>query len=721
VSRIILIDGVYPEETRVVIHENNLIQEFDYETAAKKQIKGNIYLAKVTRVEPSLQAAFIDYGGGKHGFLPFNEIHQDYFNIPISDRKSSNEDQEEFSHEEITNKIRSIEPPVFSNEEIEEVVTDTTVPDEVPCTIDQQIIIDQEVDLNQQEKLEEDDQDQDAEEIERDEIEDKLVAFNPYKSYNIQEVIKKNQVIVVQAIKEERGNKGATFTSFISLAGRYCVLMPNSDKQSGISRRIDNFDDRKRLKSIISSLTVPSGVSVIVRTAGCSRTRAEITRDYDYLVRLWNNIRDHILRSKAPSFIHEEGDLIKRTIRDLYDNTIDEILVQGDVSFKQAKEFIKMIIPTHAHKVKQYRNKVPIFCKYQIDGQLSDLYSTIAELKSGGYIVINQTEALISIDVNSGRSTSERNIEETATKTNLEAVYEAARQLRLRDLSGLIVIDFIDMIDSRNRKLIEREMRDALQNDRAKIQLGSISSFGLFEMSRQRLRPSFIEANSIKCGSCNGKGTVRAPESNAVLILRTIENEICKGDYEQANLYTHPDVAIYLLNYKRKDIAEIESRYRTKIMFYQDVKSTPDSFSIERIKSGSIAKQDVPMNVAPIYDDGSIIDDQDENNNKSLKKNWKNRTINSDEVEEKSVKPPYNPSKRFNKKPIKNNAKEAVIVLDEVAKEEVKKENPNKKETYAKRRRKFNRDRTTNNTINETTTTAEQPSLLKGLWRRIVD
>ncbi len=716
-SKIILIDGVYPEETRVVIHENNLIQEFDYETAAKKQIKGNIYLAKVTRVEPSLQAAFIDYGGGKHGFLPFNEIHPDYFNVPISDRKSSGEELVGFNHEEITSQIRSIEPPVFSNEEIEEVIEEEeVVVDEVLSEVDQTVIAYEETDLNLQEKSEEDDEDHDADEIEIDETEDKSSAFNPYKSYNIQEVIKKNQVIVVQAIKEERGNKGATFTSFISLAGRYCVLMPNSDKQSGISRRIDNFDDRKRLKSIISALTVPAGVSVIVRTAGCSRTRAEITRDYDYLVRLWNNIRDHILASKAPSFIHEEGDLIKRTIRDLYDNTIDEILVQGEVSFKQAKEFIKMIIPTHAHKVKQYRSKVPIFCKYQIDGQLSALYSTIAELKSGGYIVINQTEALISIDVNSGRSTSERNIEETAAKTNLEAVYETARQLRLRDLSGLIVIDFIDMLDSRNRKLIEREMREALKNDRAKIQLGSISAFGLFEMSRQRLRPSFIEANSIKCGHCNGKGTVRAPESNAVLILRTIENEICKGDYEQANLYTHPDVAIYLLNHKRKDIAEIETRYRTKIMFFQDVKSTPDSFSIERIKSGSMAKQDVPMNVAPVYDDGSIVDNGQENENKPPKKNWKSRGSDADEVEVKPAKPVHNhPSKKFNKKPVKNNEKEAVIVAEEVVKEEVK------KESYSKRRKRFNRDRAAKNAVRETIQKPEQPSLLQGLWRRIVD
>jgi ribonuclease E len=719
VSKVILIDAAYPEETRVVIHENNLIQDFDYEALAKKQIKGNIYLAKVTRVEPSLQAAFIDYGGGKNGFLPFSEIHQDYFNIPISDRKSSDDhiasEQAEASKIEINNTLKSIDPPKISTEyennaaNIETIAEDHTEQDQLLSNIELQ---------DTEDLIEEDGEIY---------IKRSNSSNNPYKNYRIQEVIKKNQVILVQAIKEERGNKGASFTSYISLAGRYCVLMPNSDKQSGVSKRIDDFEDRKRLKSIIAGLSVPNGVSVIIRTAGFGRNQAEIVRDYDYLVRLWNNIRDHVLSSKAPSFIHAEGDLIKRTFRDLYDSSIDEVLIQGKDSFKKAREFVKMIIPTHINKIKQYTNKVPIFSKYQIDGQISALYSPIAELKSGGYIVINQTEALISVDVNSGRSTSERNIEETATKTNMEAAYEIARQLKLRDLSGLIVIDFIDMLESRNRRLIEKSMREALKHDRAKIQIGLISNFGLMEMSRQRLRPSFIEANTLKCGYCNGKGVIRAPEANTLLILRTIENEICKGDYEIANVYVHPDVALYMLNNKRSEIEAIEVKYRTKILFYQDHKSTNDSFSIERVRKAVAAKDNVPMNVDPIYDDGSIIDEEEvvvlepvklEKHAKPAKRNWRQKIAKTPSVEAEQKLPNTtgsSPHKRIQRKPYIANVESANGV-----------EPINIASNRINKRRKFHREGLPyNNAETEASSIPAnktgETSLLKDLWRKIID
>ncbi len=721
-SKVILIDAAYPEETRVVIHENNLIQDFDYEALAKKQIKGNIYLAKVTRVEPSLQAAFIEYGGGKNGFLPFNEIHQDYFHIPVSDRKNNEDvvvsEQVETNKIEINHTLKPIDPPKISEEE--------------PVNV--QEIAPQAFEDNANGELAHSELSDTEDIIDDDDgsvyVKRNHSSYNPYKSYRIQEVIKKNQVILVQAIKEERGNKGASFTSYLSLAGRYCVLMPNSDKQSGVSKRIDDFEDRKRLKSIIAGLKVPTGVSVIVRTAGFGRNQAEIVRDYDYLVRLWNNIREHVLSSKAPSFIHAEGDLIKRTFRDLYDSSIDEVLIQGKDSFKKAREFVKMIIPAHMNKIKQYTNKVPIFSKYQIDGQISALYSPIAELKSGGYIVINQTEALISVDVNSGRSTSERNIEETATKTNMEAAYEVARQLKLRDLSGLIVIDFIDMLESRNRRLIEKAMRDALKNDRAKIQIGLISNFGLMEMSRQRLRPSFIEANTLKCAYCNGKGVIRSPEANTLLILRTVENEICKGDYEIANVYVHPDVALYMLNNKRSEIEAIEVKYRTKILFYQDHKSTNDSFSIERVRKAVAAKDNVPINVDPIYDDGSIIDEEEVvilepvKQAKPAKRNWRQKIAKTPanlEVAEQKLPNTISPSphKRIHRKPYVANA-ESVTGAEPIS----------LASNRLNKRRKFHRAGSDHHTkgIEEgaTTTTSStnktgETSLLKDLWRKIID
>lgn len=640
---LILIDAVYPDETRVVIYNNKRVEEFDYETAVKKQLKGNIYLAKVTRVEPSLQAAFVDYGGDKHGFLPFSEIHPDYYHLPVSDRGAADASAEDGEKRIVTEEmaasgevleniglqnIRSITPPDLSDESEEEEGEKNKADDEGDAS---------EVASEAAEGHEEHDEDEEVDVIAGEEaLNDEASEATPkrsnlYRQYKIQEVIKRNQIILVQVIKEERGNKGASLTSYISLAGRYCVLMPNSERQGGISRRIAMVDDRKRLKSIIESLELPDGTSVIVRTAGQGRSKVEIKRDYDYLVRLWNSIREHTLSSKAPAFIHAEGDLIKRSIRDMYDANTDEILIQGDKAFRSAKDFMKMIMPSHVAKVKQYKSKTPIFCRYQVDEQLSSLYSPIAALGSGGYIVINPTEALISIDVNSGRSTSERNIEETATKTNLEAAAEIARQLRLRDLSGLIVIDFIDMSEQRNRRAVEKALRDALESDRAKIQIGRISLFGLLEMSRQRLRSSFLEANMVGCPHCNGRGVVRALESTAVMVLRAIESEVYKGDAEAINVYAAADTVIYILNTKRRDLATIEERYDLRVLFNHDAHANADSFSTEKVKRTTASKNNgeaLLVAPQPYVLEGEEFEDiaaEPSIEEKERKKNWRQR------------------------------------------------------------------------------------------------
>ncbi|MEK6734434.1 MAG: Rne/Rng family ribonuclease, partial [Pseudomonadota bacterium] len=466
-SKKILIDAIYPGNTRVVIYDQNRIQDYDYENSHKKQLKGNIYLAKVTRVEPSLQAAFIEYGGDKHGFLPFNEIHPNYFSH-----------DEEVTQANTGAIIAEKIPAITLTEavEVEEVVLEEPILEDNP---------------DEEKELLTNMSSSDAEEMfnEREESNHNTI----HNKYKIQDVIKKGQVILIQVTKEERGNKGASCTSYISLAGRYCVLMPNSDKQSGISRRISSTNDRRKLKEILSTIDFPDGVGIILRTAGAGKTANDIRRDYYYLARLWNAIREHVLSANVNSFIHAESDLIKRTIRDLYSSEVSEILIQGNESYKTAKDFIKKLLPLHVNKVKEYKAKTPIFTKFNIEEQLSTLYNPVAHLPSGGYIVINPTEALIAIDVNSGKATTEKNIEETATKTNIEAAFEVARQLRLRDMSGLIVIDFIDMLEVSNRKSVERALRNAFQTDRAKVQLSTISPFGLLELSRQRLQSSFME------------------------------------------------------------------------------------------------------------------------------------------------------------------------------------------------------------------------------------
>ena len=513
-----LIDATYPEETRVVVVSGNRLEDFDYETASKRQLKGNIYLAKITRVEPSLQAAFVDYGGNRHGFLAFNEIHPDYYRIPISDReKLIAEEAESEEHEDGEN-----------GESVEVVGGD-----------------------------------------EFDDMERRRRRLA--RSYKIQEVVKRRQIMLVQVVKEERGNKGAALTTYLSLPGRYCVLMPNTGRGGGISRKITNARDRKRLKSIVEDLNIPEGMAVILRTAGSERSKAEIKRDYEYLVRLWDDIRNQTLQSTAPSLIYEEANLIKRALRDLYSKDIGEILVEGDEGYRGAKDFMKSLIPSHAKRVQPYKSDgVPLFQRYQVESQLDSIHSPIVQLRSGGYIVIHQTEALVAIDVNSGRSTRERHIEETALKTNLEAADEVARQVRLRDLAGLIVIDFIDMEETRNNHAVERRFKEALRNDRARIQLGRISHFGLLEMSRQRMRPSLMEISSEICKHCGGTGHVRSTEWVALSVLRAIEEEGLRGRAREITVTVPTQVALYILNQKRKTLAEIEARYDFRVLINTD-------------------------------------------------------------------------------------------------------------------------------------------------------
>lgn len=570
-SKKILIDAVYPGETRVVIHDQNNIQEFDYENSHKKQLKGNIYLARITRVEPSLQAAFIEYGGNKHGFLPFAEIHPDYF---LGSTEGAFE--QEKSGAAIKDKIAAITLP--------EVNEDETIPEIPTATPDEEETKTEEVKTEEEVKPIEKNLDSAQEEDLIIEDEENLSDHHQtvHQKHKIQDVLRKGQMILVQILKEERGNKGAACTSYISLAGRYCVFMPNSDKQGGVSRRIVNPGDRKYLKDVISTLNLQEGVSIILRTAGSGKSFNDIRRDYYYLARLWNAIREHAIKSKVNTFIHAESDLLKRTIRDLYSSEVSEILIQGSEAFKSSKEFMKKIMPLHAQKVREYKAKTPIFTKFNVDEQISSLYSPTANLPSGGYIVINPTEALIAVDVNSGKATNERNIEETATKTNTEAAIEVARQLRLRDMSGLIVIDFIDMAEANNRKTVERALRDAFQTDRAKVQLGNISAFGLLELSRQRLQSSFTEANTIVCPACTGKGHIKSFDSNALVILRTIENEIYQGDCDVVDVFAHQEMIEHLLNHKREELIRLEKTHKCKVIFHRENTVYYDGFGIEK-------------------------------------------------------------------------------------------------------------------------------------------
>ena len=535
-SRKMLIDAAHPEETRVVVVDNNRVEEFDYESASKKPIRGNIYLARVTRVEPSLQAAFVEYGGNKHGFLAFNEIHPDYYQIPHADRVALREQEEKIAQETAAE----------AGEDGEE-----------EASVDEEDLVEEQARKRR----------------------------NFLRKYKIQEVIKRRQVLLVQVAKEERGNKGAALTTYLSLAGRYSVLMPNTARGGGISRKITNAADRKRLKGAVSELSVPAGMGLIIRTAGADRTKTEIKRDYDYLIRLWENIRTTTLESSAPSMIYEEGNLVKRVIRDLYDKDIEEVQIEGEPAYKEAKAFMKMLMPSHASKVKHYKDDTPLFLRHQVESQLEAIHSPTAQLKSGGYLVINPTEALVSIDVNSGKSTKERNIEQTATRTNLEAAEEAARQMRLRDLAGLLVIDFIDMDENKNVRAVEKKMKDALKRDRARLQMGKISQFGLMEMSRQRRRTSLVEGSTDICPHCQGNGYVRSIESSALVALRTLEEEGVRGRTAHFKIACAPDVALYLLNEKRDHLNAIEARYQMRVTVDAEADLVRPACETERLES----------------------------------------------------------------------------------------------------------------------------------------
>ncbi|MBT7957329.1 MAG: Rne/Rng family ribonuclease [Rhodospirillaceae bacterium] len=570
-----LIDAAHPEEIRVAVMDGNQLEELDVESAARRQLKGNIYLAKVTRVEPSLQAAFVDYGGNRHGFLAFSEIHPDYYQIPIADREE-----------------------LLAEESAASESDDDDIDDESS------------EDVNGQET-----NGKSVETVGGDVIDEVGTRRNffPAKRYKIQEVIKRRQILLVQVVKEERGNKGAALTTYMSLAGRYCVLMPNTGKGGGISRKIASGSDRKRLKTIIADFEIPDGMAVIVRTAGADRSKAEIKRDYEYLIKLWSGVRDLTLESTAPAMIHEEASIIKRAVRDHYSRDIDEVIVEGDDGYRTAKDLMKMLIPSHAKKVQPYKDTtVPLFNRFHIESQLETMNSPNVQLKSGGYIVINITEALVAVDVNSGRATRGRNIEETALKTNLEAATEVARQLRLRDLAGLVVIDFIDMEVHRNQTSVERRLKEAMRKDRARIQIGRISPFGLLELSRQRLRPSITETMTEVCPHCDGSGIRRSIESTALHVLRGIEEEGTRQRAKEMEVFVHSQVALYILNEKRDAVAEIEQKFEIKVVIMGDDGLIPPDFNINRTITNKQANAEAktPRSQAPRPDSDETSEDQ---------------------------------------------------------------------------------------------------------------
>ena len=711
-----LIDATHPEETRVVVLRGNRVEEFDFESANRKQLRGNIYLAKVTRVEPSLQAAFVDYGGNRHGFLAFSEIHPDYYQIPVADRQAliaqEERDQraadadadnragrrgrhrhrgadrhrdrdvvqsEPLATEELANEAsESPADDAGLNEPAPETAMPASEPASSEFAAEQQAheaagfspgedIPDappaSEVSETPRETIAEGEQPSAAAEgaltadatfadtgngmavlsgenghnghvedhheeeaVESvggadalEEVQERLPRFR--RQYKIQEVIKRRQVMLVQVVKEERGTKGAALTTYLSLAGRYSVLMPNTARGGGISRKITSSEDRSRLKEIAQDLEVPEGMGVILRTAGASRTKTEVKRDFEYLLRLWETVRDLTLKSTAPKLVYEEGSLTKRSIRDLYGKDIEEIVVSGEEGFKEARDFMRMLMPSHAKHVKHYKDTQPLFTRYGIESQLDAMFSPVVQLRSGGYIVINQAEALVAIDVNSGRATREHHIEDTALKTNCEAAEEIARQLRLRDLAGLIVIDFIDMDEGRNNRTVERRLKDALKHDRARIQVGRISHFGLLEMSRQRIRTSVLESSTEKCPICGGSGHVRSVSSVALQLLRAIEEMLIKGATHNLIVRTRAEVALYVLNHKRAHLRALEERFRIIITVSADPAVTgQQSYVIDRgeqvhtPEAARILAAQQPQLISPVEDieEEAEADDQAE-------------------------------------------------------------------------------------------------------------
>jgi len=571
-----LIDARHREETRVAVVKGNRIEEFDFESAERKQLKGNIYLAKVTRVEPSLQAAFVDYGGNRHGFLAFSEIHPDYYQIPKEDRDALLREEAEHAAEEAALRAElDAEDDEHDDHDDHEPTEDEIERLDDDGAPDEDVAAEQETSGGRRRRGRKDNGSEDQVEALRQR------RMNLRRRYKIQDVIRRRQVLLVQVVKEERGNKGAALTTYLSLAGRYCVLMPNTSHGGGISRKISNASDRKRLKTIMAELKLPPSMGCIVRTAGLQRTKVEIKRDFDYLARLWDGIRETTLASAAPALVYGDSDLMKRAIRDIYNKDIDEVIVEGDDGYRQAKEFMKLLMPSHARRVKHYSDPVPLFQRAGVEDQLSAMYHPVVQLKSGGYLVINPTEALVSIDINSGRSTREHNIEQTATATNLEAAQEIARQLRLRDMAGLVVIDFIDMDNGSNVRKVEKAMKEALKNDRARIQVGRISSFGLMEMSRQRLRTGVLEASTRQCPHCEGTGLVRTASSAGLSALRMIEDEAARGRGSQITLRASQEAAFYVLNKKRADIAEIEDRYGVQVVILSDGETEGARMTVE--------------------------------------------------------------------------------------------------------------------------------------------
>ena len=668
-----LIDATHAEETRVVVVDGNKVEEFDFESAARRQLAGNIYLAKITRVEPSLQAAFVDYGGNRHGFLAFSEIHPDYYQIPVADREAliaeerayaasisdDNDDEDDnrsrsrgddegkdggkdggrnggrnrrtrsrsrskaadASSDAVATQDASGMETIDLSEDDEgqdtladapegsspmELVGETPVEtpsadedDEAPDTAEDVVVDEVEKDTTIESVADEDDS------------EDVRPARKPRpRRYKIQEVVNVRQIMLVQVVKEERGNKGAALTTYLSLAGRYCVLMPNTARGGGISRKITNLVDRKKLKEIANEIDVPDGAGLIIRTAGSQRTKAEIKRDYEYLQRLWEQIRELTLKSVAPAKIYEEGDLIKRSIRDLYSKEIDEVIVEGIEGYRTAKDFMRMIMPSHAKNVKPYVESLPLFARHQVEGYLAAMFNPTVQLPSGGYIVIGVTEALVAIDVNSGRATKEGSIEQTALKTNLEASDEVARQLRLRDLAGLIVIDYIDMDERKNNAAVEKRLKDKLKTDRARIQVGRISGFGLMEMSRQRLRPGMLEATTQPCAHCHGTGLLRSDDNVALGILRQLEEEGVRGRSKEVLVKVPFGIMNFLMNHKRENVAQIEMRYGMAVRVEGDPTLISPDFQIEKFKT---ATRTVPEAIMPVVSANALLmEDEDD-------------------------------------------------------------------------------------------------------------
>ena len=597
-----LIDARHREETRVAVTKGNRIEEFDFESAEHKQLKGNIYLAKVTRVEPSLQAAFVEYGGNRHGFLAFSEIHPDYYQIPKEDREALLREEAEHAAEAAMRAEEDLDELEGDVAEVEGHDDDENGDAPAPVTVGEDSDDDMDAETGDGDG-ESDTDNGDAEESKDDRggrrgrgrarggrkgrgrgrngDDDGESRMSLRRRYKIQDVIRRRQVMLVQVVKEERGNKGAALTTYLSLAGRYCVLMPNTMHGGGISRKISNGADRRKLKAMIDDLNLPPTMGCIVRTAGMSRTKTEIKRDFDYLARLWDEIREKTLASSAPALVHSDSDLVKRAIRDIYHKDIEEVLVEGDEGYKAAKQFMKLLMPSHARRVKQYADPVSLYQRYGVEDQLAGMLNPVVQLKSGGYLVINPTEALVSIDINSGRSTREHNIEQTALNTNLEAAHEIARQLRLRDMAGLIVIDFIDMDHGSNVRKVERAMKEALKNDRARIQIGRISGFGLMEMSRQRLRTGVLEASTRPCPHCEGTGLVRTASSAGLSALRLIEEEAARGKGSRITLRASQEATFYLLNEKRRELREIEELYGVSVEILPDGETEGARMAVE--------------------------------------------------------------------------------------------------------------------------------------------